>query len=239
MKRLILSCLLLLLLVTVTVPVQASIMIQTMVDQRLHVLFDFEHIDPEIYSAIKQDDLFDVSTIPETINDNFERQNLTDAMCNFDPTQEIFDDSRNSMRVECYLTGSDILNFTINRDLRVRTYHVRTNWRKFSVALTHDYSFNFTNYFATPVSQWELINHTLDDKEHPAYYYNSTSRSQVDPSFYFILPEKVTNVHAVEDIITFDAPLSFEETLLDSPFLILAVLIILIITVLLYRRIRK
>lgn len=239
MKRLILSHLLLILLATVMMPVHASIRIQAVIDQDVHVVIDFENIDPAIYDEVVQQGLFNVSIIPEAIREKFEQLNLTDARCNYDPAQEIFGSSTDSIHVEFYLTGSDILNFTINSETRTKTYRVRTDWRRFHINLTHETSLYFSRYFGLLVSRWEQINYTLNEKTHPTYYYNFTSSSQIDPSFYFILPEKATNVHAVKDTIIFEVPLSFEESFLDSPFLILTVLIVAVIIAIFYRRIRR
>jgi hypothetical protein len=53
------------------------------------------------------------------------------------------------------------------------------------------------------------------------------------------LPEKATNVHAIRDTIIFDTPYSLEEALLNSPFLILFGVIIIVIVAAIYHRIRR
>ncbi len=239
MKRLIVSYSLFVLLAAAHMSVHASITIQTVVDEDLHVVFSMESMDPAIYNKTVQQGLFDVSTIPEAINANFEQQNLTNARCNYDSGQEVFTDSTNSMRVEFYLTGFDVLDSTINADTRTKVYNVRTGWRTFQISLTNETSLDFSNYFATPVAQWNKVSYPINSKSYPAYFYNSTIPSLIDPSFYFILPEKATNVNAVGDTITFEVPLSFEEIFLNSPFLILAVLLVVVVIVFIYRRIRK
>ncbi len=116
---------------------------------------------------------------------------------------------------------------------------MRTDWREFRVNLTLDLSVDFAKIFATPVSSWNRINYTLNGKKHPAYNYTSMALSQIDPSFYFVLPEKATNVHANGDTIIFDVPYSLEEALLNSPFLILFAVIIIVIVAAIYHRIRR
>lgn len=239
MKRLIASYSLIVLLAAVVTSVHASITIQTVVDEDLHVVLNMESMDPAIYNETVQQGLFDVSTIPAAINANFKQQNLTNARCNYDSAQQIFTDSTTSIRVEFYLTGLDILDSAINADTRTKVYNVRTDWRKFQISLTNETSLDFANHFATPVGQWNKVSYPLNGKSHPAYFYNSTIPSLIDPSFYFILPEKATNVNAVGDKIAFEVPLSFEEIFLNSPFLILAVLLVVIVIVFVYRRIRK
>jgi len=115
-----------------------------------------------------------------------------------------------------------------------KVYHVRTDWRKFQVNLTSGFSLNFTEYFGEPVENWPRINYTLNAKTHPAYYYNFT-----DSKCYFILPAAATNVQVVGDVITFELPLSFGDSLLNSPFLILGALLVVVIAFSLYRKVRK
>jgi hypothetical protein len=236
MKRLSLPLLLALLAAT-TLPVCASITTQAIVGQDIQVILDLANMDPAIYNTTVQQGAFAVSTIPETINAVFEVQNLTNARCEYDPTQQIFRDSTYSIHTEFSITGSDILGFTVKG--MTKEYTVRTDWRKFRVDLTNETSLDFAIYFATQVSQWDQINHTLNDTTHPAYFYNSTSLSQIDPEFYFLLPENAANIHAAGDTLIFEVPLSSEEAFLNSPFLILIVLVVVVVVAFLYRRIRR
>jgi hypothetical protein len=239
MKKLTVSHVLLILFATTIVSVQASMEIQAIVDQSVHVIFDVKSIDPEIYTEIVNASLLSVSTLPESINEVFEQKNWASARCDYDSAQEIFSDSTESIHVEFYLGGSDVLNSTMNAVRMTRTYYVRTDWREFRLNLTLDISVDFAEIFATPVSSWDQINYTLGGKQHPAYNYTSGTPSQIDPSFYFVLPEKATNVHTIGDTIIFDAPYSLEEALLNSPFLILFAVIIIVVVAALYRRIRR
>jgi hypothetical protein len=79
----------------------------------------------------------------------------------------------------------------------------------------------------------------LNGRVHPAYYYNSTDSTLLDPLCYFILPAEATNIRAVKDAIMFDLPPSFEDSLLNSPFLILGALIVVNIAFIVYRKVRK
>ena len=239
MKKLTVSHVLLILFATTIVSVQASMEIQAIIDHTVHVTFDVKSVDPEIYTEIVNASLLSVSTIPESINEVFEQKNLANARCDYDPAQEIFSDSTKSIHVEFYLTGSDVLNSTMNAMRMTKTYNVRTDWREFRLNLTLDLSIDFAEIFATPVSSWDQINYTLSGKQHPAYNYTSTTPSQIEPSFYFILPEKATNVHAIRDTIIFDTPYSLEEALLNSPFLILFAVIIIVIVAAIFHRIRR
>jgi len=221
-----------LLLVTLITPAYASVKIQTVIDQNVHVAFDFENINSTTYWIIQGGKLIDETTIPSKIRENLEQKNLTNVDFFTEPV--FFDNSTFSIHVAFYLAGSDILNFTVNTELMTRTYYMRTDWRNFHINITNEFSLDFAKYFDKPVSQWNFENITR-----PTYYYNYTGPSPFDPLCYFILPAAATNVQAVGDIIIFDLPMPFEDSLLNSPFLILGALIVVIIAFSLYRKVRK
>jgi len=238
MKKIVCAHLLfLLLIVTFITSVHASVTVQAIIDQDVHVAFNLENINSTIYWAIKNENLINTSTIPNSILKKLEQQNLTHVDVYTQPIA--FNDSESSIYVAFSLTGSDILNFTVNTKAMTRTYHARTEWRKFQVNLTNGFSLDFNEYFGEPVERWQRINYTLNAKTHPAYYYDFTDSNTFDPACYFILPAAATNVQVAEDILTFELPLSFGDSLLNSPFLILGALIVVIIAFFLYRRVRK
>jgi len=227
----------LLLVVTFVTSVHASVTVQAIIDQDVHVAFSLENLNSTIYWAIKNEDLITESTIPNTILENLEQQNLTHVDVYTQPI--VFDDSASSIYVAFSLTGSNILNFTVNTKSMTKTYHVLTDWRKFQLNLTDGFSPNFNEYFGEPVERWQRINYTLNAKTHPAYYYNFTDSNTLDPTCYFMLPAEATNVQVAGDAITFELPLSFADSLLNSPFLILGALIVINIAFFAYRRIKK
>jgi len=220
-----------LLLVTLITPAYASVKIQAVIDQNVHVVFDFENINDTIYWTIREEELITETTIPSIIQ---EQKNLTNV--NFFTEPVVFDDSTFSIHVAFYLAGSDILNFTVNTELMTRTYYVRTDWRNFHINITDEFSLDFAEYFGKPVvEEWtRQDNYTLNEKKHPAYYHNFTGSL-----CYFILPAEATNIQPVKDTIIFDLPMPFEDSLLNSPFLILGALIVVIIAFSLYRKVRK
>ena len=234
MKKLAATHLLLALLVTLITPVHASLKMQATIGQNIRVVFILENINSTIYNETRQNEqIFNVTTIPKAIVKNLEQQDLTRVRWGYDPEQKIFDDSTNSMRVEFHLAGSDIINFKFNKTTMARIYHVQTGWRKFRVNLTHNFSLDFAKYFGTPVANW-----TYSDSE-KAYYYESAEPESFDPSCKFVLPATATNVYTIEDTIIFEVPPLLEDVLLNSPFLVLGALIIVIIVAFLYRRLRK
>ncbi len=223
----------LLLVVVLVTPVHASVTTQAIINQDIQVLFDFRNISPDIYGNITITE----TTIPETIKNNLMQRGLTHVDYRYAPLD--FNSTENSLHVAFILFGSDILNVTVNTKAMTKTYHVRTEWRKFQVNLTNGFSLNFTESFGEPVERWQRINYTLNAKTHPAYYHNFTDSNTIDPACYFIMPAAATNVQVTGDILAFGLPLSFGDFLLNSPFLILGALIVVIIAFFLIRRVRK
>ena len=238
MKESVLSYLALILLLALITPVCASVEIRATVGEDIHVVFNFGNVTQ--YDEITN--LITEITIPEIILSNLEERNLTSVEYRWEPLD--LNSTEKSIRVAFYLSGSDILSFTFSTGTMRRICHVRTDWRKFELNLTENFSLNFTEYFGKPISMsppWQLINYTdLENRTYPAYYCNYTSPSSFDPECYFIMPREATEVH-VEDMetIVFELPPSLGESLLNSPFLILGAIIVANIIALLYRTIRK
>jgi hypothetical protein len=117
---------------------------------------------------------------------------------------------------------------------------VKTDWRKFEVNLTSDFSVDFTQAFAEPVGTWQKIDYTNSaGSVHQAYFYETPETESLGKlSFKFILPSTATNVQANGDTITYDVPPSFEDIFLGSPLLILAAIIIVVVIALVYRRLK-
>jgi hypothetical protein len=90
------------------------------------------------------------------------------------------------------------------------------------------------------VQSWQLTDYTdSNGNAHPSYYYETGEIQQFGKmSFRFILPSAATNVQATGDTITYDVTLGFEDILIGSPFLILAVILIVVLIALVYRRVR-
>jgi hypothetical protein len=213
-------------------PVHASVTMEATIDQSIHVILNFENVNSTIYEEIKQ--TFNVTTIPLIIVKNLEQQGLTRVRWGY--SQEIgFDDSTNSIHVEFFLGGSDIITFTFNKTTMARLYQVRTEWRKFNVNLAENFSINLNEYFGTPIADW---NYT-DSEGATAYYYEYREQDSFTASCKFVLPATAINIQATGDTIFFETPSLLEDVLLNSSFLILGALIMVIIAAFIYRRVRK
>jgi hypothetical protein len=227
-KTVLVSVFLIVLIVVLVAPVHASVSVESTVGDNIYIIYNFENLDPAIYNeAIANQKLFNSSTIPQIIVKNLKEQNLTHV--NY--WQPNLYNATETIRVSFYLNGSDIISFTNNRTTMKKTYQVKTEWRKFQVNLTSSFSIDFAQYFAEPVEKWQLNQTT--------YYYETHGTGFFDVlSFKLTLPATATNIQAKGDTITYEVPLPFWDIFLNSPFLILTLLIIIIIVALIYRRVR-
>jgi len=221
-------CLTVLLFVSVA-QVHASVSVESTVGDNIAIIYNFENLDETTYNEAMANDQFNSSTIPKIIVKNLEEQNLTHVNYGFQPNT--YDNATKTIRVSLYLSGSDIISFTVNRTTMRKTYQVKTEWRKFQVNLTNSFSINFAHYFAEPVEKWQLNQTTYYIETHGTGFFDVLS-------FQLTLPTTATNVQAQGDTITYEVPPYFEDIFLNSPFLILTVLIIVIIVALIYRRVR-
>jgi hypothetical protein len=229
MKKLIALYILFVLITTSTVFASSSMNVETTIDESVHVTFEFADIETQLYSEIKAEG-FNVSTIPNAVEGIFEQQGLTNARVIYDLNQEIFDDDTQSMHVKFFLAGSDIISYTLDKTDMTRTFRLEAEWRTFEISFTQNFSVNFEEHFGVPLTEWRQVDRAFE---------KSVDAGSVEMSFRFILPEEAFDIKAEEDTIIFKVPLGFEDSLLNSPFLILGAIIIIIIIIVIYRRARK
>jgi hypothetical protein len=210
------------------VPAHGSVSITSTINDSIYVVYDIQNLNSTIYDEVKSNPQFNMSTIPMTIVNNLENQGLKQVSWGFGPQTAVsFDDATRSIHVAFYLWGSDVISSTINRTTMKRVYEIKTDWRKFQLSLTNNFSIDFTQILAKPVAEWQKTNETT-------YMHESQ-----EVSFRFILPQTATQVQANADTITFEGgSVSFWDVFINSPFLILAVLIIVVIIALIYRKIK-
>jgi len=242
MRKAVTTCLVAVLLALSIANAHASVTIYATINEGVSVDFTFEDIEPTLYNQTVQQGLFNVSTIPQAVQEYFMQRNLTNVIMDYNHTQEVFNNLTKSIHVSFSLAGPDIIHVTVSRETANRVYNVTTGWRKFSINLTDAFLLDFAEYFGKLMPYWQLVNYTdIENKTHPAYYnsYNYTAGPTFELKWYYVLPATAINVSAVEDNIIFELPPWFEDSLLNSPFLILIALIIVNVAVFLYRRGRK
>ncbi len=239
MKRTVAGCFLFLILAVFIASCYASVeKTQLWVSDSLYVTYSFEGINSTLYQEIKQQTLFNQSSIPQTISNNLKQQGLTSVVVY--TTELGFNDSSNAIQASFYMSGSDVISLTINQTTGARIYTVQTDWRSFQLELTPSLSLNFTQYFGEPLNQWQSINYTdTEEKTHVAFYYDYTEPAPFHPQCYLILPTDATNIQVVGNVVTFDLPAFGGDIWLNSPFIILGAIVVALTVIFLYRRIRK
>jgi hypothetical protein len=218
--------------------VHATVSIESTIEDNVSVVCSLTGLDQTLYDAAKADPVFNGSTIAQIIVQNLKNENRTNVTHGFQ--LDTYDDANRAISASFLLGGADIITSTINRTSLKRNIQVQTDWRKFQVNLTSTVSIDFATYFAQSVQSWQLTDYTdSNGNAHPSYYYETGKIQQFGKmSFRFILPSAATNVQAEGDTITYDVTLGFEDILIGSPFLILAVIVIVVLIALVYRRIR-
>jgi hypothetical protein len=230
MKKLIIAYILLLFLTVPPALAESSLTVKSIISENVHVTFEFIRIEQQLYDEIQTQKVFNASTIPKAIEKYFEQKELKNARVIYDPFQNIFNKETRSIRVELFLTGSDVISSTLNATDMTRTFLVRTDWRNFQMSLTQNRSINLSEHFGDPLNEWQLKGGVFEERR---------SENGFKMSFRFVLPKNAFDIHAEGDIIVFRVALGFEDSLLNSPFLILGVIIVANVIILMYRRVKK
>jgi len=222
---------------TSSAPVLAAVTVESFINQDVYVTINFSGIDPITYTNIKANTQFNATTIPQIIMQNLAQKNVKRVGWGY--ARIDYNDNESLVHVAFHLGGSDIISFTVDKATTVRTYRVLTDWRKFKVDLTEGFSVDFDQHFSTLVSQWQRTNRTDSLGVHPTYHHETQlNQNSLRASFDFVLPVTATNVQAVEDTITYNVPPYAEDVFLNSPFLVLGAVIVIIIIVVAYRKAR-
>ncbi len=213
-------------------PVNAQITVNGTVDDSIFVSYRFDNLDADVYSAVKANLNFNSSTIPEMIVQNLQEQNLKLVRWGLGPQQDIvYDDAARSIKTEFYLGGSDVISFTFNRTTMSRIYQVRTDWRKIKVNLTADLTVDFASRLAQPLAEWQKISPTT-------FFYENSEPNTVDILFYFGIPTSASQIQVQTDTVTYEMPPLLSDQLINSPFVILGTIAVVLVIVLLYRSVR-
>jgi len=229
MKKLALATLIIALTFSVALPVNAQTTIKCAVDDTLFVAYDFENLDQAVFELAKIQ--FNAETIPNIIVKNLEQTDQTLVRFGFGSQPLVFDNDTNTIHTSFFLSGSDIISFSVNRTTMERTYRVKTDWRKIQVNLTSNFSIDLAQSLAKPVAEWQKPNETT-------FHYETEQQDTLNIIFDIILPSSASNVQVQADTITYDMPPRLEDQLLNSPFLILGALAIGLIIILIYRKVR-
>ncbi len=229
MNKLILAALTAIMVVLAAVPVDAEeFTVNVSIDDSLFVTYEFTNLDPTVYEQARIG--FPAERIPQTIANYFEANNQT-IRWGLGSLPLDFVDADHAIRNSFFLSGSPIMDFNLNRTTLRRVYEVTTDWRKFKVNLTDNYSIDFAQRLAKPVAEWQKPNATT-------FYLESKETDTPDILFYVVLPKSALEVRAVGDTVFYEVQPYLEDLLLGTPFLILIALVVALVIILLYRKIR-
>ena len=210
------------------VPTSAEITVNVHVDDSLFVAYEFVNVDQTVYDQARIE--FTAERIPEAIVNNLEAANQT-VHWGLGPSPLEFDDANRLVRASFFLSGSSIVSFTVNRTTLRRVYEVKTDWRKFKVNLTSSHSVDFAQRLGTTVAEWQKLDATT-------FYFESKEAGSPDILFYLIVPASAVEVRAVGETVFYEMQPYLEDILLGTPFLILIALIVVLVIILIYRKIR-
>ncbi len=217
--------------------VHADVSVVGNIDENVNVVINLTNLNQTIYTAAKSSQIFNGSAIAQIIFLNLQKQGRNSLTTGFQ--LNTYDDANRAIKVQFFLSGTDVITSAINRTTVKRNFQVQTDWRRFRANLTNSISIDFASFGQT-VDKWQRANFTDSTGiVHPSFYYETGGSEQLGAmSFRFVLPSDATNARAIGDTITYDVPLGFEDVLLSSPFPILAAVIIAVIMALIYRRLR-
>ncbi len=227
MKKSVFAALSVMLVVFLVMPVCAEISVTVRSGDSLSVIYEFKNLDQSVYDQAKTQ--FSADTIPRIIADNMATENRTVQWSVTDGS--FFDDATRTIHNSFTLSGSGVITSSLNKTDLKQSYEVRTDWRKFKVNLTDNFSFDFNQYAATPVAEWQKPNATT-------FYLENRATGTLDLQFYIVLPASASEIQAVSDTISYKRPGSVVDQFLYSPFPVLVALAVALVIVLLYRRLR-
>jgi len=242
-RSLFLSILLAFTLLASSTSVYGSVHVESSVDENLYVSIRIENINSTLYSQIKENqEKFTPQTFPDIIIETLDSKNLTNVY--YLNPDLVLDDTDKSLRASFNLGGADIVQVALNTTSLTKVYTVSAEWRKFHCNFTDRkdkvfWSLNFTEYFGKNLTEWLIVNRTINGENHPALLLNDTVAPEFDASFCFILPTEASNIKTTTESITFELPLSLNERLLASPYPIMAIIIIVSIIAYVYHKLKR
>jgi hypothetical protein len=211
----------------------SSVSIEANITRDFHVVFEFTNINSTTYETLKNNALImNETTVPETIWRNLAEKGLVSV--EYYDSSISFNDTTRSVRSAFNLRGPDVITSTINRGALIETFTANTTWRKFFLNISSNFSFNFTQTFATPLSDW---NRTASPDGGTIYNFANVTAGA---SCSFVLPKEAKGVFIVGDAIVFDLPYEppWEDKLINSPLLILIALAVVGAVIFVYRKVR-
>ena len=225
MSRSFMLCIMLALILAAMIPqVYAfSLNIEARVGDNVEIVLAFENLDVVSYYSIVENESGTVANVKASFEKSFKNRNLT-ATVSVKPLE--FEEENYSITIQVCLSGSSVVDVSVDPKSLNRTYEVTTLWRKFELRLTEDYPVHLEEIFSTPVYEWNITD-------------NIISFQTGEYSFTFVLPENAAKVNVDDrEIISFVVPPSFVDKLVNSPLIALIGIMLVPVAALAYRRMK-
>ena len=173
-------------------------------------------MEPEIYDEISSNKTAITTAVANAIN-----ASSVDIVSN---------DTARSIEIICSLTDEKI-DQEVDTDKMLQIIRVKTEWMKFSLPLTQNVSIDFAQLLSPRVSAW--------NKTDNGYIYTSTSDFG-KVTFEIVGPSSTTSFYVDVDgeTVIFELPPSKSDLFINSPYIMLVIVIVLILIAIVYRKLR-
>ena len=221
----------------------SSLSISINVDNVIYVSMWLKNINPEVFTKLIEQRNLDESTIPRIIIENYHSMGMNRVL--FYGERMESDSASRSIHISFYLAGSDVVSFKLNKEMTQKIYQIRTEWRKVLCNITTDEGesiviIDLARYFGVPIEGWSQTEYVdSEGRIHKMFVYNYRDEDGFDPTMQIILPSEATEIKCEGDIITFSIPLTTDELVIKSPFIILIGVIAIDIIAIVSRRVKR
>ncbi|HIE14538.1 TPA: hypothetical protein EYP70_04640 [Candidatus Bathyarchaeota archaeon] len=211
---------------------QASLKVDAYIDDWVRIVIKLENLNSTVYSALTVPQIFNETTIPETIAKEFKKKGFKRIYYHLSNIK--YDPVSLSIEVSFYLTGLDVLSFEFDKSTMTRIYRLNTDWRYISIdIISMDgkkvLNINFRRYFKAFVEEWNRTEFTDEaGNVHTVFIYSYTEPSAVRNTFKIILSPGAENVECIGDMIFYRMSPSLIENVILSPIITILGMVLLV-----------
>ena len=202
--------------------VQADVYVKVKVndDNSVNLSFKITEINSTVYEQAKN--ILNETTIIKAIN-----ASTGIFIEKYDGNIQFIDETH-SVSIS-YSFFNYIVHEEYDKEKNLRIFKVTTIWRHFKLSLTESYSIDFSKIFALSVSKWNKTGNT--------YIYN-TKNNFGNATFEITGPELAVNSYVSGEVIIFEALPSKIDVFINSPYIVLLIVVAIVLVALVYRKLR-
>lgn len=180
---------------------------------------EITNMRPEIYNETKNANLLNETAIARTVNASAPNVKIS------------FNDTARSIKISCGIADGRISQ-EVDMERMLRIMRVKTEWRKFSLSLTQNVSIDFTQLLSSKVSEWNKTDY--------GYSYTSEDSEFGKVTFEIVGPSSTVKfyVGGDDETVIFELPLSKSDLFIGSPYMMLTIVIVIMLTAFTYRKLR-